>query len=178
MSVVRDALVQRAWGCPPGGVAIGGAGLASLHCRLLASWAVVPESRVLAASPLTTFTAFRWAVCEKCVRGAPRPQPTFFRTSSDEAGEGGKRGNQPFRFAPNSRRSQSIFRFPKAALHSAVSNYTSGYNAEIADLDLLSASSSHKLLYLSRCSWDARAKVLGSRRGNQIHVFDPDAVIL
>ena len=107
-----------------------------------------------------------------------RPQPTFFRTSSDEAGEGGKRGNQPFRFAPNSRRSQSIFRFPKAALHSAVSNYTSGYNAEIADLDLLSASSSHKLLYLSRCSWDARAKVLGSRRGNQIHVFDPDAVIL
>ena len=81
-------------------------------------------------------------------------------------------------FALNSRRSQSFFRSPKAELHSAVSNNTLEYHAEIADLDLSSARSNHKLLYLDCCSGYARAKVLGSRRGDKIHVFDPDAVIL
>ena len=68
MSVVLRAIVQRAWGWPPGGVGIGGAGFASLHCRLLANG----RSSLGAASwrppPFTSFTAFRRAACEKCAR--------------------------------------------------------------------------------------------------------------
>ena len=93
MSVLRDAIIPRAWGWPPGGVGIGGAGLASLHCRLLTSWAAPRHlsntRRHASASNLQPLRCAEKLNPEAEADTEGRQKPSFWRVFNSTVSAGG-----------------------------------------------------------------------------------------